>query len=280
MEVTSEQLEQLKAIELDMLRWFIAVCEKLNLKYYLLGGTLLGAVRHHGFIPWDDDIDVGMPRKDYERFIKEGQALLPENLFIQCLDTEPNYLMCFAKIRNSNTTFVESSISHLKINHGVFIDVFPLDYYPEERNKQRRVDFQKFVYDFRISYCFNLSRCSRKRGIARFLLQILRLIYPSVGKVIQKRDALYKSVPVSNYIVNYGGAWGKKEIVPADWYGQGVKGDFEGLSVTLPTCYDKWLTQVYGDYMTPPPVDKRVGHHYVDAIDLNRSYSEIGELRT
>ena len=136
MKPTSEQTNRIKEIEIEIFKSFISVCEHLNLTYYVLDGTLLGAVRHKGFIPWDDDIDVGMPREDYEVFLREGQALLPEEYFIQTFDSDPEYLANYAKIRNNNTTFVETSVRHRKINHGVFIDVFPLDYCPEETKKR------------------------------------------------------------------------------------------------------------------------------------------------
>ena len=119
--------ERLKAIELDILKAFIDVCKKNSLNYYLLGGSCLGAVRHHGIIPWDDDIDVGLLRADYNKFMEVGQKYLPEHYFLQNYRTDPEYYVNFAKIRDSRTTFIESSLKNLHINHGVYIDVFPLD---------------------------------------------------------------------------------------------------------------------------------------------------------
>lgn len=136
-------LEQLKVVELEMLKEFISVCKKLNLRYYALGGTLLGAVRHKGFIPWDDDIDIGMPRADYEIFIRKAQTLFPDHLFIQSIHSENDYLMCFAKLRNSHTTFIESSLRDFKINHGIYIDIFPLDFYPEKLSEHKRFWIKK-----------------------------------------------------------------------------------------------------------------------------------------
>ena len=136
---SQEQLQKMQEVEIDLFKAFIEVCQKLQLKYYLLGGTLLGAVRHKGFIPWDDDIDVGMPRKDYEIFIQKAQDLLPEHYFVQTLYSEPTIPYNFCKIRNSNTTFVEYSIKKLNINHGVYIDVFPLDGYPNDKKEQKKI---------------------------------------------------------------------------------------------------------------------------------------------
>ena len=271
MKLTENQLKEIKAIEMDIFKSFISVCEALNLKYYLIGGTLLGAVRHKGFIPWDDDIDIGMPRADYEMFIQKGQALLPEYYFIQTNQSDPEYVNCFAKIRNSNTTYLETSVNHLNINHGVFIDVFPLDYYPEDEKSEKDMASKKKFLNVRVASVYNTNNKSWKRKLLELFAKIK---YPSLKKAIGKRDDLYKSVKSGALIANHGGAWGAKEIVPACWYGEGDILQFEGLSVSVPTEYEKWLTQVYGDYMQLPPEDKRCPHHYVDVIDFNKSYKE------
>lgn len=272
MELTEATLTELKKIEIAMLREFVNVCDQLKLRYYLLGGTLLGAVRHQGFIPWDDDIDVGMLREDYEIFLQKGAALLPEHLFIQTNQSDPGYVHCFAKIRNSNTTFVEISARKMNIHHGVFIDIFPLDFYPDDAGERRKFDWSRKWYEHRISVVFDLPGNYTLKGVVKKCLT--KILLPSLQAAIEKRDALYQKVPVSSMIANYGGAWGKKEIVPASWYGKGAKVMFEGMELSAPAEYDKWLTQVYGDYMQLPPVEKRVGHHYVEAADLHAPYTQ------
>lgn len=269
MELTAEQLKDIKGIVLDIFSKFIDVCNSLDLKYYVVEGTLLGAVRHQGFIPWDDDIDVGMPRADYEKFVAEGQKYLPEGYFLQAIETEKDFPCSFAKVRNSNTTFVEKSIKDSKINHGVYIDVFPLDYYPDDEREQKAFDRKNKFYSRRLEAEFYYEDLSIKRTL---LYAIMKFIYPSTARLMQKRQELYRSVPPSNMIASYCGAWRKKEIVPADWYGEGTVLSFEGLRVSAPKEYDKWLTQVYGDYMQLPPEEERVPHHFVDVIDLERSY--------
>lgn len=269
--VSGEKLTRLQKLELNMLQEFIAVCEKLNLRYYLLGGTLLGAVRHKGFIPWDDDIDVGMPREDYEVFREKAQELLPDELFVQTGKSDPPYPLCFGKIRNNDTTFIETSINKLPINHGVYIDIFPLDWYPEDEKDIRRIERLKAIYSRRVACEFNINENRTVKG--KLICSVLKMIFPSLEKTIIKRDQMYMATSPTLYMVNHGGAWGKKEIVPADWYGPGIVAEFEGLSVVIPSQYDKWLTQVYGNYMQLPPVEKRVGHHYADVIDLDKPYS-------
>ena len=145
MELTPQDSQRIKEIELEIFKVFLDIANKLDIKYYLIGGTLLGAVRHKGFIPWDDDIDVGLPRKDYEKFIAEAQKYLPDYYFLQTYETDPEYPLSFAKIRDSRTTYLETALNNKKINHGVFFDIFPLDFYPENEKDQdifdRKADF-------------------------------------------------------------------------------------------------------------------------------------------
>lgn len=269
MELTQKQLEELKLVEIDMLREFIRVCESLNLQYYVLGGTLLGAVRHQGFIPWDDDIDVGMPRADYEVFLAKAQELLPKNLFVQTFQTDPEYPANFAKIRNSNTTFVEDSLRECDINHGVYIDVFPLDFYPQKGKKLLSV--RHTLLKLRISDAFTVEEMKGKTKLVRAMSRIL---YPTVKCAVEKRESLMRSFTEGEYLANHCGAWGAKEIIPAYWYGEGTLMNFEGIQVSAPLCWHEWLTQMYGDYMQLPPVEKRVAHHYVAAFDLTKPYTE------
>lgn len=271
-EIAETQLQELKNIELDIFKQFLRVCRELHLKYYLVCGTLLGAVRHGGFIPWDDDIDVGMPREDYEVFVKKGQTLLPDPYFLQTNETDPEFSANFAKIRNSNTTFVETSLRHCKVNHGVYIDIFPLDYYPEGKITEIRFQTRNYFLMGRIAGSFYFPE--KLRLISRIKHAVCRMIYPSLEKTLQRRDRLLKNVSAGSTLANHCGVWGKKEIMPVQWFGEGATLQFEGLTVTGPLEYQKYLTQVYGDYMQYPPVEKRKGHHYCDQIDLRKSYKE------
>ena len=271
MKLTQQQLQELKEIEKNIFLEFISVCEALNLKYYIIGGTLLGAVRHSGFIPWDDDIDVGMLREDYEIFLEKGQELLPEGYFIQSNRTDAEYSNCFAKIRNSNTTYLETIVNNRNINHGVFIDIFPLDFYPDDRKLRKHFAFRKKILDVRINSVYNLKNKSQKQKLIEMLA---KTIYPSFRTACKKRDKLLKSFRNGTLLANHGGAWGHKEIIPSEWYGDGTMLKFDGIDVRVPIKYDRWLTQVYGDYMQLPPEEKRHPHHYIDVIDLKQSYTK------
>lgn len=271
MEFTPEQQNELKAVQLDMLRHFLTVCRKLNLTYYIAGGTLLGAIRHKGFIPWDDDIDIIMPRSDYDIFLEKAQPLLPDYCFLQTLYTDPGFPANFAKIRNSNTTFIETSVRNCNMNHGVYIDVFPMDFYPEGLIPTLKWKIGNILFTGRIENEFYYpQKPSLKSKCKRILCKVL---IPSLSKALHARDRLIKSIPPGPRMLNCSGPSGTKEIVPSHWGGEGCEFEFEGIRAIGPTEYDKWLTQLYGDYMQLPPVEERYGHHYVDVIDLHTPYT-------
>lgn len=277
--IAEETIQSLRDCELDMLKVFSDVCNKLNLQYFTIGGTLLGAVRHNGFIPWDDDIDVGMFRKDYEKFISEGQALLPRCYFIQTHKSDPQYKGNYAKLRDSRTTFIETVTKNMKINHGVFIDIFPIDYYPDNRFNAKILEFEKKVLTYRIRSDSSFERTTKYSIKAKAMILFSHLCYPNVKKAVETKERLISRNPKSSLVANYCGAWDKKEIVPTEWLSEICYFPFEGMLVPCPKCYDKYLRHIYGDYMQLPPVEKRVTHHYTEVIDLEKPYTEYIKAR-
>lgn len=270
MNLTAEQLQQLKDCEREMLRCFADICNKHGIKYFVQGGTLLGTVRHGGFIPWDDDIDVSLHREDYEKFLAVAEKELPEYYFLQTKDTDPEYPNNFAKIRDSRTTFIETSARNLNINHGAYIDIFPLDNYPGGK-KAKAYELKKKLLTWRINTAFYLPHMSL---ISKIVTIITMILFPSLKGAIEKREKLFKSVPETGIVVNNSGAWLSKEIIPKEWVQDTMEMEFEGIRVNVSDKYDQWLTYVYGDYMSLPPENERVGHHFVDAFDMNKSYTE------
>lgn len=263
-------LEKLKIIELNLFREFIRICNKYQLKWFALGGTCLGAVRHQGFIPWDDDIDVGMPRDQYEKFLQVAPSEIPSSYFVQSYISDREFPANFAKLRDSNTTFIEASLSSFNINHGVYIDIFPLDGY----RKSMLFNFLNALYSRRIRYAFNNDY--HNEGItASIKRKIIMAILPSLQSTVRKREKILSQFDyyLSDRIANYCGAWGKKEIVSNKCFGNGVQGFFEGIKINLPADYDLYLTSLYGDYMKLPPVEYRVTHHYTKVVDLNHPYT-------
>lgn len=263
-------LNKLKEIEMNLFREFIRICDKHQLKWFVLGGTCLGAVRHQGFIPWDDDIDVGMPRDQYDKFLVIAPKELPSSYFVQSIISDKDFPANFAKLRDSNTTFIEASMSSFNINHGVYIDIFPLDGY----KKSKWFDFKNAIYSRRIGYSFNIE-CKNECFIDKVKQHIIKMLLPSLSKTVRKRDVLFRQFDYysSGLVANFCGAWGRKEIVSRRYFGEGVKGIFEGIDVNLPTDYDSYLSSLYGDYMVLPPEEKRVAHHYTTIVDLYNSYT-------
>ncbi len=280
--------EKLKTIELDILKEFINVCDKLELRYYLGGGTLLGAVRHKGFIPWDDDIDVIMPRPDYDKFMEKAQELLPTYLFVQNYHTDPKFPRMYTKLRNSNTTFIEYGYQCTNINHGIYIDIFPLEGVPTDKkqminhlNKCNKV-IGKLMYFNNINNT-EIDYFYHKNPIIRMLKKTKKAVYKtfvvSDKKIDNKRkqlEGLLKKYDFdsSEFVGDILGRWGLKEIMPNKIYGKGVKLQFENLEANVPEDFDAHLKSLYNDYMTLPPEDKRESGHDVKIVDCDNSYTK------
>lgn len=273
MNLSNEQSKKLCAVQIDMLKAFIEICKNNNLQYYMLYGSALGAVRHGGFIPWDDDIDVGMPREDYEKFITIARSALPEHYFLQHHTTDPDYPTDFAKIRDCRTTYIETTCKNIKMNHGIYMDVFPIDGYPEDEKVRKKIERKLFWMRISVSRYFYLENVSVKFKLARVIASVL---YPSKDKTVEKIDELAKKIPFASAstVKCFGGAWGKREILPKELFGQGSVWSFEGIEVLLPENADGYLSHMYGDYMKLPPEEKRVPHHYVTAVDFDKPYTE------
>lgn len=267
-------MKNLQKIELDILEDFISVCKKLDLQYFVIGGTLLGAIRHEGFIPWDDDIDIGMPRPDYERFLEYGQQYLKDSYFLQTYKTEYEYPYVFAKIRDCETTFIEKAIKTLKINHGVYIDIFPLDGYPSNKILQAVLNIRKRLYEVKIASVQFSDKPKKRSFFGKIFFFISDILYKDVNKAVEKYDKLIKKFNYnkSNLIINYGGAWGEKEIVSKKYFCNGLIKKFATIDVVVPQDYNSYLTNIYGNYMNLPPEEKRISHHYTELVDLNKSY--------
>ena len=255
-------MTELQRRQLVMLRIFQDICQELDIKYYLVCGSALGAVKYGGFIPWDDDLDVGLLRPDYEIFCEKAGSLLPEGLFLQNYRTDPAFPLVMSKIRDSRTACIEKNFSHLPMNHGIYIDVFPLDGYPTGKWSQWVFELKKF--------CLNKLRVFAYRyGWRRFKLQPL----------MRKYDCLLSRNPVENgsLICNHGNWQGRLEYAPREQYGEGVWATFEGIKVRIPAQYDAYLTQKYGDWRADLPEEQKISHHYAKVIDLKNPYTDYLE---
>jgi lipopolysaccharide cholinephosphotransferase len=268
-------MNDLQKKEFDLFACFADVCDRLGLPYYLVCGSALGAVKYGGFIPWDDDMDVGMLRADYERFLREAPALIPSHYFLQSYKSDPAYPLIFAKLRDSRTTYVEKGIAHLPVNHGVYIDIFPLDGYPDIPREQKRLERRK-----RFHKTLLLAALRGNYGPkARFAVGVMRFfgVHKRTGKILTRYEALISRYPpeTSAVICNHGNWQGKLEYAPREQYGKGTVASFEGIPVRVPELYDAYLTQKYGDWRADLPPEQQVGHHYYTVMDLETPYTEM-----
>ena len=262
---------QKKAFE--MLQIFIQICDQLQLKYFLVCGSALGAVKYGGFIPWDDDVDVALFRDDYERFCSEAPALLPEQFFLQNFRSDPAFPAIYSKLRNSGTTCIEESVANLPINHGISLDIFPLDGYPKDKKEQRRLERKKAWFAKKLSI-----PCVRHERWKEAIVSPLRFL--GFGRNTEQTAAAYTkmisawAIESSDIIANHGNWQGSLEYHKKEIYGDGSCGIFEGLRVRLPAECDAYLKQKYGDYQQDPPLDKQRSHHRYLKLDTERPYTD------
>lgn len=270
-----ETLKELQAKEVDMLEQVINALKKMGLKYYVVYGTLIGAVRHKGFIPWDDDVDICMPREDYDTFLDKGQQYLPENLFIQTAKSDKEYTTFFSKVRNSNTTFVENSVKNKNINHGIYIDIFPLDNRYESETRHKIFVLRQKFYSLIAARNDNVDGFTMAGIPMKYLVNLLRIVPCSSKKAILKIDKMAKKCnnkPSKYCAVHLGNL--NKEKFDKSIFGEGVELPFDRLMVNAPEKYHEHLTAIYGDYMKLPPKEEQVNKHIVAVADMTKSYVE------
>lgn len=255
-------LRKLQKVEIETLDEIVRLCDKHNLEYFLIGGTCLGAIRHQGFIPWDDDIDVGMPREDYEKFIDIAIKELDDKYFIQCPKTDPKHYLGFVKIRKNNTTFANLE-DHIKTEShlGFFVDIFPMDY---------TNNINSITLRFNVTLTKNLIETMLyKKGYKKFK-ELRHPILSALGlpfSILQLQKIINFLMQKQNkkehkYAGFYSGIYFyKKDMLPIDKVFPVSYVTFEGK--TYKTFNDpKWyLENLYGDYMTLPKENERRTHN-------------------
>lgn len=255
------KLRQLQLCELEILDEFVRVCEEHGLQYYLVGGTLLGAVRHQGFIPWDDDIDVAMPREDYDKFAKIAVRELAAQYFYQCPETDPYYFLTYAKIRKNGTEVYEERFKDARFHKGVFIDIFPLDFCPAPGPVCHFLFNVLAVMNYRGQVDSGERYTPYEETIGRVGFILLRAFSPKgIVKLRKRLIAAAKKLSDGSYIASFSGAYGyRREIIPKTWYEEAASLRFEGRMCTCPGGFHGMLCLMYGaDYMQiPSDVDKR-----------------------
>ena len=263
-------LRKLQLVERDILKQIIELCEKHGLRYYLMGGTFLGAVRHQGFIPWDDDIDIGLPRADFEKFWEIAQMELQAPLGYVHFRTSERHIYCNPKVYNYNTRVIDRSGVTEKETYA-WIDVFPLDGMPGNSFLRKLYGFYLLFLRFLFVYSQfdKIVAVSLKNRVwyEQILVNIGKVVkfdkILNTRKLMEKIDRALKrfDYETSAYVGNFMGAYRMKEVFPKKYYDETADYVFEGMLCKAPKDYDAILTQMYGDYMVPPEEDLRNKHN-------------------
>jgi lipopolysaccharide cholinephosphotransferase len=270
--ISDKEFRQAQLVQLEILSELDKFCKNYNISYNLVFGTLLGAVRHKGFIPWDDDIDVGMLRKDFDYF----NSMFPldyDGYFLQNYNTDAHYYRQFSRLRKNNTTYLQNGYQDLGIHHGIFIDIFPLD----------DVSPSKVSEIFRCELILLLEKINRLRNykvtkdrnlFIRIISKIAKLSTLIINK--EKYDKLItyllkgnkKSIYVSSLSNWPDRKKVKRNLIKKEDFLNSIQIDFESHQFPAPRKYHQYLTNIYGDYKKLPPIEKRQPHHGVIKIEL------------
>lgn len=276
---SDQELKEIQRIETEALSAIAEVCSRLQIEFFVIGGTALGAFRHDGFIPWDDDIDIGMTRDNYLRFVREAAPLLPKQYTIQDPYSSQHTAYPYTKVRVAGTAFVEYSNRNVDMHHGVYIDVFPFDEVPDDD----RLNQKQFRSAQRLSRLFvwrqSPDMFSKPESVSQRIKAILRRAVHYGLKLVPYRFILNK---LDRVMTQYNGT--DQQAVACLLFSRrkceyGLKTtmfplkshSFEGLTVPVPNDCDTYLTTHYGDWRQLPPPEQRYGHkpYY---INLSQAY--------
>ncbi len=261
-----------KNAQMDLLIELDRICKKHNIRYFLIAGTLIGAIRHDGFIPWDDDIDVGLLREDYDRLAKACEEDLDPQYFLHDWNMDPASPHPFYKLKICGTHYPETLAANSQMNDCIYIDVFPYDNAPDSKFLRKihylKTYIMRKILLLRCNFDLSGERTGRKilYGTLKFLSRIRSLegwkkTYTRVQRQYNKKT--------TEKVVNLGGAYSyDRESVHRVHVEKTIPHTFEGKTFEIPEGYDAFLRNCYGDYMQLPPEEQRVGKHEIVGIDF------------
>ena len=265
---------ELKNKLITMMKWFHDFCIQNGIRYYAIGGTLLGAMRHDGFIPWDDDMDIGVPRREYNTLIEISKSKqLGQYVFESPYSNTQDYKFPYIKLYDTMTTLYEGSKT--KIKRGIFIDIFPLDGIgntkTEIKKNYRKINFLRFIN--------NTKNCtpeiSKKKTVraAKYLLgPFLHFINNKRLHIIMDLACRRFDFDECTYVGNLLGRYKEREIVTRDVFGTPTPHIFETIELNCVENYDAYLASIYGEWRKTPPKEQQTTIHNYISIDLNKSY--------
>lgn len=262
------QLDKLHEILLMLANEVDRICKKNNINYSIIGGTMLGAVRHKGFIPWDDDIDIGLLRNEYQRFLDACKTDLDERFELVNTSTDSDYVYGFSKMLIKGTNFVQKGHENTTNKKGIFIDIFPYDVIPDSSFKRR---IQKFKNYFYIKMLRQKSKVADEQnwGIKeKLIFRILDFLCifrtkKSLVMALEKNMIKYNKTD-GKYVSNMSGFYGyTKETLPKNYFDSYKRMEFENSELEVISKNIQALETIYGDYMQLPPVEQRRTHEFV-----------------
>ena len=255
-------IREIQQMELGIMEYIHEVCQKIGVKYFLAYGSLIGAVRHKGFIPWDDDMDICMLREDYEKLQDYLIANPDERYEVMSYKNNLNYVYPFMKVQDNHTYLLEEDV-RIDSNMGIYVDIFPVDGYENDANFKNKMT--KLIKKRQLS-CYTFKGITNTKSVLNSLIRYISVIifyFTNTNKYVAQIEELAKSRKVSDYeevdYLIYKDM--NKPVWRREWLEQVTTGTFEGKKFTIPKKYHEILTSDYGDYMQLPPVEQRVSHH-------------------
>lgn len=275
MRISHEKLREINDVQVEILKDVSNVCKKLGIKFYMVHGSLLGTIRNQKFVPDDDDIDIAFFREDYERFLEEAPALLNPRYFVQSNKSDKEYPLEFAKVRDSETTYIIEIARHLNINHGIYIDVFPIDYFVPGKTDSRINKLKYKLIKMRIATVWDIKNRS---FIKKAIGVMSKILFPSLRGTIKRLEKMITAEKSGEFISVSGGKT-KEQGLPKAWFETAVEHTFEGVPVYVPADYDGYLTRIYGDYKTRTLVEnKEVDDQNIEinacVVDTEKPYTD------
>ncbi len=262
--MTDRELMRVHELELDIAAEIRRICEKHAIRYFMIAGTLLGAVRHGGFIPWDEDMDFGMVRRDFERFVRICDAELDQDkYFLQTMESDPGYTYAFAKIRLKGTVFTEALSQNSEAASGIFVDIFPFDHVPKNRLLEKLHERERYFWKNMLAVRLGYNNGNSRAKILRKALYLAAAVLPADFIRTRKRIAFmrYNKTQAACFVTAEGSYRYMREKIPVRYVRNLVMMPFENTEFPAFAEYDNYLRNMYGDYTVLPPEDQRNKHN-------------------